>query len=286
MDNFHHEIPCPEDRAIRKFLWVSYFHDSPIECIRYDQPEHGSITLQVESAPDSSELYQRCPGSSREERIAYLEQHWKPRYTYLLRFHRVKYMQYTSAYAFSCEDILATRFLDTPLLRRKQAETGKPLYHLRIHTTHGAMDIIFERFSVRRQEGRVDYRCDVDCERNYWEDVVRIDAAATRKRLSGLPENELDEDDRADLMMCRLFECEQSGDVASMLPLARRAVSKMPESLWPADTYAARLLGFHGDQSDLPALMKRYFDPDIDGYAQHATRDAIERILERTSKEV
>ena len=61
MHNFYHEIPLPEDKAIRKFLWVSYFHDGLIQQILPGQPNPYDLTLQIYSGHDG--------------------------YTYLLRFH-------------------------------------------------------------------------------------------------------------------------------------------------------------------------------------------------------
>lgn len=282
MDSFFHEIPCPDDRAIRKFLWNDCFHDGVIECVAHDQPAAGDVTVQVHaSAWPGDEVWASIPPGTRREQHAYYEEHLRPRLTYRLRFHRVRHFQHIMGSDYAYEEMLCARFRDTPLLRRLQAQCGKPLYHLRIHTTHGVMDIVFERFTIRRLYGRVDYRCDMDAGRSFWYEAMQSDVHSALRRLSGVREDEMDESDRIDWLMGRMFTYEQEGNVAGMLPLAREAITVRPGALWPADAYAARLLGFHGDSSDLPALVRRCFDPDIDGFAMLETKDAIERIRER-----
>lgn len=144
MHNFYHEIPLPEDKAIRKFLWVSYFHDALIKQILPGQPKPYDLTLQIYSGHDG--------------------------YTYLLRFHNAVHFACSGPMPWHAgQDISSTVFKDSALLHRLQAEEEKPLYHLRFSHWDGYTDVIFERFTIRREGGRVNYKSEVPMEAIGWQ---------------------------------------------------------------------------------------------------------------------
>lgn len=275
MLNFSHEIPCPDDRAMRKFLWFAYFHDSDVLHVTHDTPAAGDLTLTLRSCRDSDEIYKTLKGTWEEMHAQF--EPLLPRVTYLLHFHRVRHFRHVmNDHVCRCADeILDLRFKDTPLRRRLEKEWGKPLYHLRIETAQGLIDIVFDRFSIRKQEGRVDYRCDWDVTADEWvyrmQDVLR-DADDSP---------EADGYNRACAHCARLYRLHVAQDYPALLALARELLSGPVSPAHDAPYYAAHLLGHYGDESDLPLLTRLYLTPTRYALARAGVQDAIERIVER-----
>lgn len=248
LDVYFHEALCPEDRAIRKFLWESYFHDAELLRIDYDRPAQCDVTLIVRNHED----------------------------TWYLRFHRIRHFDYASQamldFALS-QSIFFTGFLDSAVLRRCQKDAGTPLYHLRLILSSGLMDIVFQRFTIRRESGRVSYRLRVTQDE-------RCDFATSMTRLIAV----LDEDppemhSRSDMLACDLFRAQQAGDGISIRRIARELLSSAEDFNWT--DYAAYMLGYHGDASDLSALMVIFADPECTLPLRREVQDAMERIMER-----
>lgn len=263
MNNFTHDIPLPDDPAIQKFLWISYFHDAIIQEIHPGRPTYKDLTLRVFSGHDG--------------------------FTYLLRFHGVGH--------FSCCDhsfdwfaggsISSTVFKDTALLHRLQKEADKPLYHLRFSFWDGYMDVIFAKFTIRREGGRVSYKPEYDpsvvnwdaylyAPNGYWlkHDPFLADTAC--------PEGEDDSERQEwidDILWARLYHVHQAGNVQAMLTRSRDYLTNGP-TYNHAELYAAYLLGKHGDQSDLPALTRHFLHADA-AICKRVFGDAMELIQER-----
>lgn len=263
MNNFTHDTPLPDDPAIRKFLWISYFHDAIIQEIHPGKPTYKDLTLRVFSGHDG--------------------------FTYLLRFHGVEH--------FSCSkdnffwhtgiDIASTVFKDTALLHRLEKEAEKSLYHLRFSFWDGYMDVIFAKFTIRREGGRVSYKPEYDpavinwnayryAPNGYWlrNDPFLADIAH--------PEGEDDSDRQEwidDILWARLYHIHQAGNVKTMLTQSRDYLANRPK-YDHAELYAAYLLGKHGDQSDLPALTRHFLHAET-AIRQRVFQDAMELIQER-----
>jgi len=266
-DRFGFLSPCPNDRAMRQFLYSDFFHDAAIESIEPGKPEPRDLTLSV------------CilgalllPGCRNEAGL------------YFLRFHRVHH--------FSCQtdegrilnhSIHSTDLLDTPHLRRLQQDCGKPLHHLRIHTFGGLIDVIFERFTISREHGRVNYRWQP---RNGWfsldESMERLIRTIPEETLSADPDT-LDEVDRPAVLLIRLYRAWQAQDVPGILAHARRLLTEAMHDGW--GEYAAMMLGHYGDPSDVPALMSLHTAHDAPASNRQTALDCIEAILERMGKE-
>lgn len=275
MHNFSHEIPLPDDRAMRKFLWFDYFHDGEIQHIDFDQPARGDVTLTVRSVLDSDILWDKLKGS-REEKLAQFEP-LLPQATYLLRFHGVKHFRHALTHCIWCKDeILAVRFKDSPLLHRCQADCARPVYHLRADTAHGMMDVVFERFTIRRQEGRVDYRCDWDPAVDEWHELMQQEILPAAD-----DSPDADEYNRDCLRCAQLYRMQQSGDIPGLLALAREILAGDIDPFADPPYYAAHLLGYHGAARDLPALTRLYLHPELPAMPRQITLDAMERIAER-----
>lgn len=262
-DEFGFHVPCPDDRAMRKFLWYDFFHDATLERIEYGKPDRRDVTLTVR-IPEAMvrPAFRKICGA------------------YFLRFHRIHHFDYaTGASLYLAEGIFSTDFMDTPLLHRLQKNCAKPLYHLRIRTNCGLMDIIFERFTIRRAHGRMDYHCD---EKECW-----FDWDTSMEALGGtipeanlrLPLDALNDMDRLDVLVYKLYLAQKAQDVPAMLTLARRILTDPLGLCWLS--YAATLLGHYGDSSDLPALMRLHLHPDAEPEQKQAALDAMERIAER-----
>ena len=248
VDVYFHETHCPEDRAMRKFLWESYFHDAKLLRIDYDRPGRGDITLIVRNHED----------------------------TWHLRFHRVKHFDHVSQAVLDLplsQRIFFTGFLDSALLHRCRKEADKPLHHLRIDLSDGLMDIVFQRFTIRREGGRVSYRPRVTQD-------VTYDFATGMTRLIALLDEDPELRDRESLLACDLFRAHQAGDVSAIRRIARALLQLRDIFHW-ATNYAAYMLGHHGDASDLPALMAVCADPECPLHLRQEMQDAMERIMER-----
>lgn len=266
MHNFYHEIPLPADKAIRKFLWVSYFHDSLIQEIFLDEPGKNALTLKVDCARDG--------------------------YMYLLQFHGVAHFEYSSPRNgwHIGEEISSTVFKDTALLHRLQREGTKPLYHLRFSHRDGYTDVIFQRFTIRREGGRVNYKSEVPPEKMGWQICLNTPNGAYLPKFdpfvidfSALSAKE--EEERAeltdDILWARLFRLHQSRDTAELLLHARCILD---EHLFHehAPLYAAYLLGKYGDTQDIPALTKLYLGEE-NLLKKRTLLEAMELIQERTT---
>jgi len=272
--NFSHEIPCPEDRAMRKFLWSDYFHDSMLLRI---EPDGVTLCITLRSERDTDALWPTLPGT-REEKLVQLDA-LAPRLTYTLRFHGTQQYRYTlEGMPYHKDEFLNARFKDTPLLRRLQEQSGKPLYHLRIQTACGLIDVVFERFTLRKQEGRVSYRL-------LWTIQHEEGFDSLMKPRPGEADQPItpdtDDGDLDDILCARLYERHHAQDLPGTVALARETLHTYRGRLWLAEPYAAMLLGLYGDESDLPTLEAMYLTSDLHQISRAHVMDAIERIRER-----
>jgi hypothetical protein len=51
MNNYEHEIICPDNKGIRNYLWYDHFHDSKIDSIFFDHRKE-LVTLTFECCRD------------------------------------------------------------------------------------------------------------------------------------------------------------------------------------------------------------------------------------------
>lgn len=265
MHNFYHEIPMPSDKAIQKFLWVSYFHDALIQQILPGQPKPYDLTLQIYSGHDG--------------------------YTYLLRFHYAVHFEYNAPMPWHTgQEISSTVFKDSALLHRLQAEEDKPLYHLRFSHWNGYTDVIFERFSIRREGGRVNYKSEVPAEMITWDrqyhapnfrfylkhDPFQVDIAT----LNGDDQEDLDEQ-IDDILWAQLYHHHTSARTDELLQLSRSILAEQ-QACKHARTYAAFLLGKHGTSEDMPTLTEQFLS-EQNLLKKRVIMDAMELIQERTN---
>lgn len=267
LDLYTHEIPCPTDRAMHKFLWYSALHDGDLLSIQYDEENRGDVTLRVR--------HSILNDVRRDVR----------RGVYRLRFQGVKHIEY-AADPFGADRIYSTRFLDSAALRQEQAECSKPLYHLRIKTWCGYMDLIFERFSIRLEGGRVDYRPQgiddaivaANRDRRYRE------AHAGLARDAAL-HHDLDEHDQDEYQAFGLYVASQDESPDAVSARAREVLD-MPLVRFGARTYAAHLLGRCGTADDLPRLTKLLLMlPAWESHARRIVLDAMARLNEHCREE-
>lgn len=265
MHNFYHEIPLPEDKAIRKFLWVSYFHDGLIQQILPGQPKPYDLTLQIYSGHDG--------------------------YTYLLRFHNAVHFEYNAPMPWHTgQEISSTIFKDTALLHRLQAGEAKPLYHLRFSHWDGYTDVIFERFTIRREGGRVNYKSEVPPEMITWDrqyyapnfrfflknDPYQVDIATL------ISDDQEDRDEQIDdILWAQLYHHDVCVRTDELLQLSRSILAEQP-ACKHARMYAAFLLGKHGTSEDMPTLTAQYL-AEQNLLKRRVIMDAMELIQERTS---
>ena len=263
MNNFTHDIPLPDDPAIQKFLWISYFHDAIIQELHPGRPTYKDLTLRVCSPHDS--------------------------FTYLLRFHSVEH--------FSCSkdnyfwhtgiDIASTVFKDTALLHLLEKEAERSLYHLRFSLWDGYMDVIFAKFTISREGGRVSYKPEYDPAEMNWDAYRYAPNGYWLKHDPFLadiahPEGEDDSDRQEwidDILWARLYQIHQAGNVQAIITQSREYLAHRP-TYDHAELYAAYLLGKHGDQSDLPGLTRHFLHAET-AIRKRVFLDAMELIQER-----
>lgn len=280
MINFGHEIPCPTDHAMRKFLWFDCFHDGEIYRIAHGAPEVGAITITTRSVWESDEIFNNLKGSWAERKAQFDD--ILPRVTYLLRFHGVKAFRHVMDDSHEALDEFRTiRFKDSPLLHRLTKECGRPLYHLRAETIHGLLEVVFERFTIRKQEGRVNYHCDWDVNWDFWENPMNSYGQFLQEDRDDEDVASMDDYELNDVMCCRLYKRHRAGRIPEALTLAREIIRTYQGRLYHAESYAAYLLGLHGDVADLPALISLSMCPELDSLSRQNVQDAIERITER-----
>lgn len=262
MNNFIHDIPLPDDPAIRKFLWISYFHDGIIKAIQPGNPTFKDLTLRVYSGHDT--------------------------FTYLLRFHGVEHFE-CSANSFwhAGINIASTVFKDTALLHRCQAEVEKPLYHLRFSFWDCYLDVVFAKFTIRREGGRVNYKPAVDPSMINWDAYRYAPNGYWLKNDPFLVDlnhpQGCDESEQAewidDILWARLYHLYRAGDTSRFLVLARELLAAPPR-YENAALYAAFLLGKHGTLGDLPALTSHLLHARLP-ILKRVMLDSIELIQER-----
>ena len=262
MHNFTHDIPMPGDKAILKFLWISYFHDALIQEIQPGKPTPQDLTLRIYSGHDG--------------------------YTYLLRFHGAEHFECSGiSFWHAGLEIASTVFKDTALLHRCQAAAEKPLYHLRFSLWDGYLDVVFAKFTIRREGGRVNYKPEFDPAVMNWDVFCYAPNGYWLKNDPFLVDLEHPEGDDADeqtewiddILWARLDHFHQADNECSYLCLARELLATPPRYEHAA-LYAAYLLGKSGDTKDLPALTT-YCLHEETPIRKRVILDAIELIQER-----
>ncbi|MCL2338195.1 MAG: hypothetical protein FWC60_12355 [Firmicutes bacterium] len=272
MNNYEHEVPCPENKGIRNYLWYDYFHDSDINNIFFDHTM-GLVELTLECSRERGEMWNKLTGDY-DAREAYMDKNIES-FTYILTFKGTKYFHTERLIAMN--DYLNGRFKDTALLRKLAAENKKALYHFRIQIDDGYMDIIFSDFIIRKKLGRVKYPIKkITYQTGQW-----LDEDAKKTAITG-------DDYQRFLAMKELFH---KNDPA--LPEIVR------KNLWFDDygdacLYSAYLLGKLGDLNDVPKLLELYLRIEEYFMAKSVSRcgvvmpkrnilDAIELIYQRNA---
>ena len=85
MYNYDHEIEMPKDKAMRKFLWDDYFHDSAVRSIAFQ--EKGVLRITLVSCLDQEEAYARIKGTEAEKREYLIKN--EDKFVYYLYFENV-----------------------------------------------------------------------------------------------------------------------------------------------------------------------------------------------------
>jgi len=271
MNNYEHEVACPDNKGIRNYLWYDIFHDSKIDNISFDH-EKGLVVLTMECCSDIDKLWDKFKNdgdSDGDAYDAYLKDHMD-NFTYLLTFKGVQYFH--SERIIMVNDYINGRFKDTALLRNLSAENKKPLYHFRIEIDDGYMDIIFSDFVIRKKKGGVKYPIDSTDQ--------PVSATLGMSAFYG-------NDYKWYLTMQKLYDANDPG----LLEIARSNLQLDSEHDYSC-LYAAYLLGKLGDTSDIPKLFDLFLNVEEYFFAETTYRsnavlakrnimDAIELIHHR-----
>ena len=236
MNNYEHEIACPDNKGILNYLWYDHFHDSKIDNISFDHRK-GLVVLTLECCRDRDEIWKKLKYNDNLFN-SYMDKNID-NFTYILTFKGTKYFHVERL--IMVNDYINGRFKDTALLKTLAAENKKPLYHFRIQIDDGYIDIIFSNFIIRKKAGRIKYPVKESAARTCkW-----VDEDSKKAALDG-------DDFERFLAMQKLFH---ENDPA--LPdIARK-------NLWFDDDgdsclYSAYLLGKLGDINDIPNLLELY----------------------------
>lgn len=233
MDNYEHEIACPNNKGIRNYLWYDYFHDSTIDNLSFDCRK-GLLTLQIVCHREIEFICNEHSDAHVDKPYAIDEN--TDNFTYILRFKGVKHFR--EERLVTNGDYINGRFKDTAILRKLSAVNKQPLFHFRIQIADGYMDIIFSNFIVIKKSGRA--KCpaqNVDNQTN-----KPLTDADYKMALDG-------EDFNRFFAMQRLFK----GNGFGLLEIARSNL-RLDVMYETSCLYSAYLLGKFGDTSDTQNL--------------------------------
>jgi hypothetical protein len=170
------------------------------------------------------------------------------------------------------------RFKNSALLRSKQSRSKTSLFHIRLQLSEGYCDIVFNRFIVKKVNGRVRYISDSH------EDTRFDPPTPTDIERDSLMNEGIDDYDSF-FIMAALYRLKDP----MLLDIARRAI-RLATADADSRLYSCYLLGKLGDSMDIPALLDRYRDAcnsnNMDDYVHAFHRkiilDAIEEIMSRS----
>ncbi|WP_265455143.1 hypothetical protein [Enterococcus sp. HY326] len=267
MCNDEHEINCPDNFAIRKFLWEDYFHDSRIMNLEIEK-SNNKVILTLESNTDLNDDFEKLKLNNKE--------FWEyvsvniAEYTYDLVFIGVKHVQIERS--IESNDYIEGRFKNTALVNRLKQNSKEKLYHFRIKVTDGFIDIIFSDFSIRRMKGKVSYEILDSSPQHVEKSFNQLEMVKSAKQGDDFERYEA---------MKGLYE---TGYV-DLLNIARCNMI-LTDDFEESCLYACFLIGLLGNQDDLSNLLTVYHQLDLlykrpQYLKKRAILDAIEKVQDR-----
>jgi len=238
MDNYEHEIKCPEDNVIYKYLWFDYFHDSKINNISFNR-EKCEVMLTIECTRDINDMWNKINGTL-DNKQKYIDEHMDT-FIYNLSFRGAEYFHIERLIVMN--DYLSGRFKDTALLRKLSGENKSPLYHYRIQIDDGYMEIIFSNFNLRKKTGRVKYSID----NTFHQTQESVTSTDIKEALNG-----------DDSMRFKAMQKLYKANAHEISEIARKNINF--EDYGDSCLYSAFLLGKFGNLSDIPSLMELYLN--------------------------
>lgn len=225
------------------------------------------VTLSIYCDRDCKKSYDALPANARPTDW---QDYWTSgAFTYLLSFYGVEFFEIKNEK--SSMEYLNGRFKDTQIVRELNANSKRPYYHFRIQITDGYIDIVFNKFKIRKTVGRVNY----SAKGFIFGDEpspIPLRAGSVWPQPSVADIDETDDFDRFFTMQRRY----RDGDPA-LAAYARECLkSELP--VVDAKPYAAYVLGKVGKKSDLELIKPVYFQAKNELQKRHIL-DAIE-ILE------
>lgn len=244
MHNYEHEIICPENKAIRHYLWNDYFHDSEVKDIAFETIKK-QVIFTLKCCRDMDCAWDKLLGS-RSERLAYIQDH-VDEYQYHLIFKGVEY--FVLERMPTANDYINGRFKQSAMLKKICSDTGKQLYHFRIQFDDGYSDIVFKYFLLRKAQGSVIYP------KEKLSSVSLADNCNDSIR-ENTEKSRLGQNFEKFIAMQSLYQT----SCAELLPITRENV-RIGNDI---DTrlYSAYLLGKLGDTSDLAELYNLFWSLD------------------------
>ncbi len=280
---YFHETDMPSDKAMIKFLWQNYFHDSYITAITFEGKD---IIITLQSDRDCQEAYEKNPATCTWD---HRNEHKSEKYTYHLIFKNVDYYTqendnsyfiYSSGIFKQCI-YLDGYFKDTHFRKMLSKERNYHLYHFIISTTSGYIDILFKKFNIRKKQGHVNYSHEVYpaktkkmMEALFSREKIKpneIDIVHNEIECFNLSED-VDLDDTSMIDKLQVLHFLEDKDILKYL----RLVINLYPNFECTSVFVAYLLGFYGDKSDISKVKDIYFKTtDID---KRYILESIERL--------
>jgi hypothetical protein len=285
----NHEIACPENQAIKKFLWESYFHDSEIDTIAFDT-DNDSLNITVTSIEDIDEAWDSLKGS-RTQRRKYIKDN-KALFQYELIFENCVDFSHEAVEIGSV--FLQCYFLNSAKLKRYHKKYNNDYYHFRILTTSGLMDIVFADFKIHKVSNEdISYENLEDYSDDYW--MTRFQDYLKRNDYlleDGRPDTSILKEHLkhgSDRERCiALYYFVNYTDV-KVIDFAKDMLGLDRDKYELSRHYIIKVIGLQGSLDDMPLLMQeymylenKYYDDgeclSIGILAKKQVRDAIEMI--------
>ena len=227
------EAEFPLKKAVQKFLVSDYFHDSEIQSVEQNSKRQ-KLAIRLQCRRD----WETAGEGNLDD----------ARYTYILRFSGVH--GFRSVTDLSCPEYINGRFKQTAWLYEQQKQAKCKLYQFRIGLADGYLDILFSRFSVRKETGRISY-ADITEFGAFYKDWYKRNSEQIDKIREALKTTSPDSLDD-DLNLAFLY----ANEASDLSQHCRRLLAG--DASQASKAYAAWLLGKCGTQNDLSLIWEAF----------------------------
>jgi hypothetical protein len=264
MLNFENEIYNIKDRHLKYFFGWDYFHDGNIYSIRIVDDKDVEITLSSYRDWENDLSYENKSQPVNEVYNA-KDYEYQDKYMYICKFRNCKY--YDSQISDNGYIFLNGRFKDSAKVREINEKSYHKNLHLRIQTTGGYIDIIFNKFEIKKVIGEIVIPKKVSNILNY----SNIEERFKNKSLDMIRDR-AENGDSIDKMQAIHYL--GSTNNCESLKFALKSLSEED-----AQIPAIWIIGNHGNVDVLPELFNEWATSE--GLLKRHIQDSIEKIVYR-----